>query len=131
MAFEVRFRGETESNLIAWRPKGAKEFGCSEFEARVRYAELRRAGLDGTPVDGHVPYVIEISQVTHREFFAGIGTARDAKLWQYAEPNAVQEGPWADNSDVDLTNELTALFAADDSDEPDNEHEPVSPPIAA
>lgn len=126
--FEVRFRGEDERQLSSWRPGNVQTFGCSEGQARVRFGQLVKAGLDREPVDGVIPYAVEICSIKYKWKGSKCAAQRDTMLFQIAEPNAVQEGPWADNSGVDLTNELSTLFASDDNDE---QPEPVSMPQAA
>jgi hypothetical protein len=129
-AFEVRFRGEAERQLLAWRPSVRNTFGSSRFEAQLRYNKLVRAGLDGQPIDGIVPYVVEIVHVKRKMRKEGMGCLQDSMLRQIAEPNGIQEGPWADNTDLDLSDVDLSIFGGD-ADEPDNEHEPVNVPIAA
>lgn len=97
--FEVLFRGEKESTLQAWTPSANARYGCTALEARERYDYLVTCGLQGVAVDGVVPFVIEIRKV-RRVFVAPDHDQITYKtmLWQYAEPDAVEMGPWAEQS---------------------------------
>lgn len=94
---EVCFRAEHETHLLPWRPTDESRFGCSATEARERFDDLVEAGEEGRTVDGVVPYVVEIRQVrrTFVPHCAADAVKIDSLLCSYAEPNAIQWGPWA------------------------------------
>jgi hypothetical protein len=104
--FEVRFRGMNcheagqpnvthDGALLGWRPVGSKKFECREDVARRRYAELVKDGVDGREVDGVVPHVVEIALVTDKRKTGQERRFYESMVWQYAEPDAEQWGPWA------------------------------------
>jgi hypothetical protein len=104
--FEVRFRGmnkreagqpnmEHHGELRGWRPTTGKKFEVREDVARRRYAELVKDGVAGREVDGIVPHVVEIALVTDKRKTGQERPFYESMLWQYAEPDAEQWGPWA------------------------------------
>jgi hypothetical protein len=94
MAYEVKFRGENENQLLGWKPSEAPTFECSAMEARVRYEELVRAGVEGNEVDGVVPYVVEIVEISYSKCEGEDRRIGTPVLWQNAEQGAVPEGLW-------------------------------------
>lgn len=95
---EVRFRGENEPNLLAWRPTDRSLYECTASEARERFNDLVERGIKGIPVDGVVPFVVEIRSVKrtfvpHQNADAAIC---ETLLWQYCEEDAVPMGPWGE-----------------------------------
>jgi hypothetical protein len=93
--FEVCFRGESEKHLFPWRPTVESCFECASAEARERFDDLVEAGEESRAVDGMIPYVVEIRRV--KRWFDGHDTITkiDSMLVSYAEPDAIQWGPWA------------------------------------
>jgi len=94
---EVSFRGERESHLLPWRPTIESSFECSSTEAQQRFDDLVEAGQEGRAVDGVVPFVVEIRRVSRKFIPHQLTDAVTVEtlLWTYAEPDAVQWGPWA------------------------------------
>ncbi len=95
--FEVCFRGVDECNLLPWKPTEDSRFECSATEAQRRFDDLVEAGEEGRVIDGFVPYVVEIRQVRRALVSPEYGDVVriDSLLCSYAEPGAIQWGPWA------------------------------------
>lgn len=94
---EVCFRGENETCLLPWRPTEGSTFECSAIEAQERFDDLMEAGEEGRAIDGVVPYVVEIRKVkrTFVPYQNADAVTIDSLLLSYAEPDAIQWGPWA------------------------------------
>lgn len=59
--FEVLFATRTEgAPTMPWAPKEGDGFECSKREAKRRADHLLEAGRKGEPVEGLVPYSVEV-----------------------------------------------------------------------
>jgi hypothetical protein len=93
--FEVLFRAEDERAMLAWKPNEASQYGCTALEARKRFDDLIARGSSRNAVDGAVPFLVEIRAVRRKERKEGPCAQIDFMLAQYCEPEAIQWGPWA------------------------------------
>lgn len=108
--FLVSFRGENETSLRPWRPEHGK-FGCTSVEAQERHDDLVEAAEAGTPIDGVVPFVVDVQRVKiHKKCMSIVSTdgvvqppevyeLREIKTmltsWVDGKGDVTQSGPWA------------------------------------
>jgi len=83
--FEVRFRGEDEPQLLAWKPGEADSFECKHTDAHLRFEALVRSGIDGLAVDGVVPYVVALVSVSHKRRDNQEVRLSETVAWRYCE----------------------------------------------
>lgn len=108
--FVVSFRGENEPSLRPWRPE-CGGFRCTSVEAQERHDDLVEAAEAGTPIDGVVPFVVDVQRVkTYKKCMSIVsadGLVQPPQVYELREIESVltswidgkgdvtQSGPWA------------------------------------
>jgi hypothetical protein len=104
--FEVRFRGansyEAEkrpldthhARLLAYKPSDTADYETTRELAEQRYEALVNAGIAKTEVDGIVPFVVELNEVTYNELGPKFGKREKRSVetvaWQYARKGDIR-----------------------------------------
>ena len=94
-SFEVRFRGESEKSLQAWKPVPGVHFECEEGEAERRFDVLVSKGLNAIEVDGVIPYVVEVVEISYPVKNGQECRIPTPRYWRYAEEGCELMGVWA------------------------------------
>lgn len=103
--FVVRFKGRGEKTASDWKPNDDDDYIVGEAAARFRFRKLVQAGQKGEPIDGVVPWFVELVDVSGPDksgklmdverIDQPIAPDKRVRLVQYAERGTQAQGPWA------------------------------------